>query len=144
MRRSFDKSGYIRYHFNSKGSSLYVHAHRCVALAFIPNPDNKPCIDHINGNKLDNRVENLRWVTVLENQNNITTKTRIKKSKQKPIAMLSNDGIVLKTFSCLTDAAKEVRCHTNRLSNACITNTPYKGYRWLFIQQQIESYKEYG
>lgn len=57
--------------------------HRIIAEAFIPNPENKPCIDHINHNTLDNRVENLRWVTVKENNDN--------KTKQLSIGIRSQD-----------------------------------------------------
>ena len=48
--------------------------HRLVAAAFIPNPDNKPCIDHIDGDRANNHADNLRWVTYLENNNNPITK----------------------------------------------------------------------
>jgi hypothetical protein len=52
--------------------SIYppVYIHRLVALAFIPNHENKRVVDHINRNRTDNRVENLRWVTHSENKVN--------------------------------------------------------------------------
>lgn len=52
----------------SHGKTEYIH--RLVAKNFIPNPDNLPYVDHINRIRDDNRVENLRWVTALENSNN--------------------------------------------------------------------------
>jgi hypothetical protein len=58
--------------------------HRLIANAFIPNPENKPYIDHINTIRHDNRIENLRWCTLSENSNNpITLAKNIESGKKK-------------------------------------------------------------
>lgn len=60
-----------------------LKVHRLVAEAFIPNPDGKPCIDHIDTNTTNNSVENLKWVTNLENQRNPLTLSRISSHMQE-------------------------------------------------------------
>lgn len=73
LKPTTDKDGYIYYVLCVDGNRKTIKAHRLVAMAFIDNPQNKPAIDHINGDKKDNRVENLRWVTNKENTNNPIT-----------------------------------------------------------------------
>ena len=67
-------NGYLYCTLSRSGLHKNFYIHRLVAQAFIPNPENKPHIDHINGDKKDNRVENLRWVTHKENMNNPVSK----------------------------------------------------------------------
>lgn len=57
--------------------------HRLVAEAFIPNPDNKPNVDHIDTNPLNNNVDNLRWVTQSENGLNPLTRKNLSEARKK-------------------------------------------------------------
>lgn len=70
--RILTKKGYpyVRVCLFKGTKRTYLSVHRLVAEAFIPNPDNKPIIDHIDGNPNNNSVSNLRWVDFKENSNN--------------------------------------------------------------------------
>ena len=61
------RDGYRRVSLSKEGKPKEFRVNRLVAETFIPNPENKPTVNHKNGNKLDNRVENLEWMTREEN-----------------------------------------------------------------------------
>lgn len=67
LLKGYDMQGYRCYRLSKNGRENTLRAHRLVGAAFIPNPLNKPCINHINSVRDDNRIANLEWVTLSEN-----------------------------------------------------------------------------
>ena len=98
---------------------------RLVAAAFIPNPDNKPCVDHIDGVRFHNFVENLRWCTYDENMNYelaIANKTRY----TDKIQGLGYDGKVVVEFANYKEAVKK-GFNRSLIKKSIDTGKPYKG-----------------
>ena len=77
------RNGYLSYSLNLEGKTKYYYLHRLIAQNFIPNPDNLPCVNHKDGDKLNNNIDNLEWCSYSQNnkhafehnlkQNNIKT-----------------------------------------------------------------------
>lgn len=131
IRPAPDKYGYLYYVLCVSGKRCTVKAHRLVALAWIDNPQNKPAIDHINGIKTDNRVENLRWVSNKENTNNPATLPRLLNAiknrdysrlgektdfGRKPVKVVYLTGEV-KVFPSLKSAAESTHKSYSHLSD---------------------------
>ena len=110
---------------------------RLVAAAFIPNPDNKPCIDHIDGDRTNNHADNLRWVTVKENQNNPITKSKWIGKKAKPhhekaVEQIKN-GIVVNVFVSIQEAARKGNFSATAICKVCKgKGNLHKGYKWRY------------
>lgn len=94
------ESGYISVQLRKNGKVLHTNLSRVVAQVFIPNPENKPEVDHIDTDKTNNHVSNLRWVTRYENQHNKLTerKTCIFYKGRIAATVAAEHGISLKAF----------------------------------------------
>lgn len=134
-----DKDGYIDVCLKRNQVEKHCKVGRAVAEAFIPNPENKPHVDHINTIKDDNRVENLRWVTRSENMRNEITREKSRKSKTGAKSPFAKKVICIttnKVFDCIVDAAKEYGLWAQGVSACC------KGKRKTTKGYKFEYYKE--
>jgi hypothetical protein len=85
--------GYFYVMLNGNRKKKCFSIHRLIAKSFIPNQDNKREVNHINGNKKDNRVDNLEWVTPAENSRHASIKGLTAKGEDKHYAKLTDEDV---------------------------------------------------
>lgn len=81
--------------YDTEGKCKNHSVHRLVSQAFIDNPKNKTCVNHINGIKKDNRIENLEWNTIQENNQHAQENDLVLKADKHPGSIFKNDDIVI-------------------------------------------------
>lgn len=123
-------SGYLKVTLTDKyGKMKQESVHRLVALAFIPNPDKLPCVNHIDENKTNNDVRNLEWCSYKYNNGYGTKAERISQSRRnigREVAQYDMKGRLIRVFNSVTDAAEEMaKTLTNKTFNqirSCISS----------------------
>lgn len=137
-----DAFGYMHVRLiNPYGGYTLKKVHRLVAEAFLPNPDNKPLIDHIDGDKTHNALSNLRWFTYSENSQAYEASKGMKRTapKNHKIAQYAMDGTLVATFSNTGEAGKTTGFGRFGIYSACNGKLrTFNGYMWRFYDDEPE------
>ena len=141
LKSYLNKAGYpsVALYVSKKKKST-VKVHRLVAKVFISNPHSKKTVNHINGIKTDNRVENLEWATHKENMQHAFETGLIPNYNRKPILLLTVDDEPLLWFNSVKEAILALKLKLNSASNisSCLSGKRNKtyGYKWQFYVKQ--------
>lgn len=135
-RHKGDSQGYLvtQLYKDNKAKNCYVH--RLVAEAFLENPDNKETVNHINGNKHDNRVENLEWCSRKENNEhalktglNGTEHMRNKKGSM-PVAQYDQEMNLIAVYPSMREAERQTGIDCRSIGKGILKGWKYGGYIW--------------
>lgn len=119
-------NGYPSVVLGKDGVNTRFSVHRLVAQAFIPNPDDLPQVNHIDGDKTNNRVDNLEWCTEKENY---WHSVKILKKHIKPIRCRETG----KSFSSIKSAALYIKKDPSSLAKSVKSGKTCGGFHWVYI-----------
>ena len=136
------RNGYFSYSLTlPDGTKKRCAAHRLVAQAFIPNPENKPTVNHIDGNKLNNCVENLEWATAKE-QADHSIKTELRKFNH--VYCFNKNKELVAEYKNIPEAARAVGCSRGIISQEVLKEEKALscGFYWSY-EKQLKETKNY-
>lgn len=138
LSQFYNKKGYANVQI--KGRVRPVH--RLVAETFIPNPENKPEVNHIDGNKKNNKVTNLEWVTTRENLDhayklglrNYNNVLNYNKRRSIKVEQRDLEGNLIKVHESFNAAYRSVNGSSSGLYSACNKGKTYRGFKWSYAE----------
>jgi hypothetical protein len=124
-----NENGYIRVLVNNKTYLL----HRLIAIAFLENPNDKEHVNHLDGNKLNNHLENLEWATCSEN-NFHKYKIGLGNNFTRKIGQFDLEGNLIKEFISIASASKEMKTSKSNIGGVLTHNRKTaKGFIWKYL-----------
>ena len=127
-----DRGGYLCVSLKKQGTVKLCKVHRLVAVAFIPNPENKPQIDHINAIKTDNTIKNLRWVSAKENVRNPLNMAHFL-DKSNPKAHKVKNIDTNEIFNTVKEASIKYNVSHSAIVQAIKKNRKCSGCHWEYV-----------